>query len=121
MISHDMDFLAENLDRFVLIQRGRIILDAPAQDFFAQKVVLEACGVISPQIARLSCNLNRSRIALSVEKFLKGSAIESKSPKIFAPYYKSTTHSALTTQTFLLIRAPSSRFMQLIDLHIPLR
>ena len=34
MISHDMDFLAENLDRFVLIQRGRIILDAASAGFF---------------------------------------------------------------------------------------
>ncbi len=72
IISHDMDFLAENLDRFVLLQRGRIVLDAPAQDFFSQKRVLEACGVISPQITRLSQALKQPSLALSVEQFLDG-------------------------------------------------
>jgi energy-coupling factor transport system ATP-binding protein len=70
MISHDMDFLVENLDRFVLLRSGQIILDAPARDFFVQKAALEACGMISPQITRLSQYLKLPQLALSVEHFL---------------------------------------------------
>lgn len=70
VISHDIDFLAENLDRFVLVRRGQVALDAPAQPFFEQKTVLETSGLAAPQITRLSLSLRHSRLALSVEQFL---------------------------------------------------
>jgi len=70
MISHDMDFLAENLDRFVLLRQGQVLLDAPAQQFFEQKAVLETSGLVTPQITRLSDSLHHFRLALSVEQFL---------------------------------------------------
>ncbi|MEJ5203102.1 MAG: hypothetical protein WHV66_12805, partial [Anaerolineales bacterium] len=35
VISHDMDFIAENFERAILLKDGRVILDAPMEDFFA--------------------------------------------------------------------------------------
>jgi len=70
VISHDMDFLAENMDRFMLLRQGQVALDAPAQQFFEQKTVLETFGLATPQITRLSDSLRHFRLALSVEQFL---------------------------------------------------
>lgn len=70
VVSHDMDFLAENLDRYVLLRQGQVALDAPAQQFFEQESLLEASGLAAPQIARLSHSPGHPRMALSVEQFL---------------------------------------------------
>jgi energy-coupling factor transport system ATP-binding protein len=72
VISHDMDFLAENFERFVLIKKGQIILDAPAQDFFESTPLLKNSGLVAPQITRLGQNLGQISAALSVEQFIKG-------------------------------------------------
>ncbi len=70
VITHDMDFVAENLERVVLLQRGRVALDAPVQAFFADVDGLEAYGLIAPQITRLSRRLGHSPLALRVEQLL---------------------------------------------------
>ena len=70
VISHDMDFLAETMDRFILLHQGLVALDAPAQQFFKQKVLLETSGLVAPQITRLSQSLRHSDLALSVDQFL---------------------------------------------------
>ena len=70
LISHDMDFVAENMERFVLLRKGRVALDAPAQHFFGQAELLETLGIIAPQITRLGRRLGHSHLALSVEQFI---------------------------------------------------
>ncbi|PKN94729.1 MAG: ABC transporter ATP-binding protein [Chloroflexi bacterium HGW-Chloroflexi-6] len=70
VISHDMDFLAENFDRFLLIKKGQLILDAPAQHFFEQDLILKASAIAAPQITKLSQNLGQSPAALSIEQFI---------------------------------------------------
>jgi energy-coupling factor transport system ATP-binding protein len=70
VISHDMDFVAENVDRVMLLRQGQIALDAPAQQFFGQSVLLETSGLVAPQITRLSQALNHQQVALTVEQFL---------------------------------------------------
>jgi energy-coupling factor transport system ATP-binding protein len=70
IISHDIDFLAENMDRFILLNQGRVALDAPAQQFFEQKALLGTIMLIAPQITRLSQSLRHSHLAMSVEQFL---------------------------------------------------
>jgi energy-coupling factor transport system ATP-binding protein len=71
VISHDMDFSAENLDRFVLMHRGQVALDAPATNFFEQIAPLETSGLVAPQITRLSQRLGHYPLALRVEEFLE--------------------------------------------------
>jgi energy-coupling factor transport system ATP-binding protein len=70
VISHDMDFAAENLDRFVLMRQGQVVLDAPAQHFFEQGALLETSGLVAPQITRLSQYLRHFQLALNVEQLL---------------------------------------------------
>ena len=70
VILHDMDFLAENFDRFVLIRNGQIILDAPVQHFFEQGPLLKTFRLVAPQITRLSLQLGHAHLATDVDQFL---------------------------------------------------
>lgn len=70
IISHDMDFLAENVNRIILMQRGKIVRDAPVQHFFEDNHLLENSGLVSPQIARLCRALGHPNLAVTVEQFL---------------------------------------------------
>ena len=70
LISHDMDFVAENMERFVLLHQGRVALDVPAQHFFEQKELLATSSMVAPQITRLGQQLKHCRLALSVEQFI---------------------------------------------------
>jgi len=71
MISHDMDFLAENFNRCVLMHQGKIVLDQPTQQFFAQTQLVEEAGILAPQITRLSQHLGQLPLAVSLEQFIK--------------------------------------------------
>lgn len=63
VISHDMDFLAETCDRFILMKDGKILLDADFQTFFSQDDLLRTAGLIPPQMARLSQRIGLNRLA----------------------------------------------------------
>lgn len=71
VISHDMDFVAEVLDRVVVLNQGRVLLDGSAQDVFSRVDLLDSAGVNLPQIARLSQGLGQARLSLTVEQFLE--------------------------------------------------
>jgi energy-coupling factor transport system ATP-binding protein len=66
VITHDLDFAAENFERFVLLHQGQVALDAPAGPFFTQAALLERSGLALPQIARLSLRLGYTPPALSI-------------------------------------------------------
>jgi energy-coupling factor transport system ATP-binding protein len=70
IISHDMDFVAENMLRVVLMRQGQIILDALTPHFFERDALLESSGLALPQMVRLSRCLGHAQVALRVEQFL---------------------------------------------------
>ncbi len=70
VVSHDMDFVAENLDRIILMDEGRVTVDASAQEFFGYDIQIESAGIHPPQMVRLSRNLGQSKLALKIDQFL---------------------------------------------------
>jgi energy-coupling factor transport system ATP-binding protein len=70
VITHDMDFIAENLERGVLLHKGQVVLDQPTRPFFAHQVLLEKTGLAAPQLTRLSEFLGHATLSLNVENFL---------------------------------------------------
>lgn len=76
VISHDMDFLAENFERFVLLKGGQVILDAPVQHFFEQGQLLKTSGLVAPQITRLSQRMGHAQLAAHVEQFLDNQGLQ---------------------------------------------
>jgi len=70
-ISHDIDFVAENFERIVVMGQGRILLDGPAEEVLAQEDVLGSTYVQPPQMARLGSRLELDRVVYTVEGFLE--------------------------------------------------
>lgn len=69
-ISHDMDFCAEHFERVVVMAEGRILLDGPSRDVFAQSTTLAQTEVDPPQMARLAARLGMGAVPLLVEEFV---------------------------------------------------
>ncbi|MCX6046798.1 MAG: ABC transporter ATP-binding protein [Chloroflexi bacterium] len=69
-ISHDIDFVAENFSRIVVMGQGQVLLDGPAQTVFAQAEVLNSTDVEPPQLTRLGQRLAIGPVVYTVENFL---------------------------------------------------
>lgn len=59
VISHDMDFVAENIDRVISLAQGRKSFDGRTQELFVQPTLMSNCGLCQPQVVQLSnaCSL----------------------------------------------------------------
>lgn len=57
LITHDMALVAGQVRRVILLHEGRIVLDAPPRQTFAQSERLRAAGLTPPQITRLAQRL----------------------------------------------------------------
>jgi energy-coupling factor transporter ATP-binding protein EcfA2 len=54
VVTHDLGFAAETLDRALVLERGRLARDAPIGGLLADAAGLEALGLVAPPLARLS-------------------------------------------------------------------
>lgn len=66
MVEDKVDELVEHANRLVLLDRGRIVLDAAPREFCLQKDLLDAAGVRPTQIAELSYRLIEAGVRLEV-------------------------------------------------------
>jgi energy-coupling factor transport system ATP-binding protein len=57
MVEDKIDELLGRADRLVLLDHGRIVLDAPPRDFCAQREILAGCGIHAPQVTELAWRL----------------------------------------------------------------
>jgi energy-coupling factor transport system ATP-binding protein len=64
LISHDMDFVAENCDRAVCLESGRLRFDGPVAELFTRDDLLASCGLLPCQVARIS-----ARFAFEPDRF----------------------------------------------------
>ncbi len=71
VISHDLDFVAENLGRVISMDHGRVGIDAPTLEFFQITSRQAPSSLQNPQIVRLSQRLGQPKTALTVEQFLE--------------------------------------------------
>lgn len=70
-ISHDIDFCADHFDRVIALKDGKILLDGPKRDVFAEDAVLAETFVTPPQITRLAKRLNLEKTVTSEAEFLQ--------------------------------------------------
>ena len=72
MISHDMDFVAENVERVVVMAHGKILCDSVVSEAFSNAEIMKNACIEPPQITQLSQLLSNNKVAsLSVEEFVK--------------------------------------------------
>lgn len=72
MISHDMDYVAENSDRVIVMAEGRIIMDDAPGKVFRAAEVLQQAQIEPPQITQLDLHLDpgAAGATLSVPQFV---------------------------------------------------
>jgi energy-coupling factor transport system ATP-binding protein len=73
-ISHDMDFVAEQFERVVVMAQGEILADATAAQVFGAADLLAASHLEAPQLVRLAERLVWPTRPLTVEAFVAGLA-----------------------------------------------
>jgi len=57
LITHDMELVAEQAERVILLHGGRVLLDAGTREALTQGERLESVGLMPPQITRLAQGL----------------------------------------------------------------
>jgi len=65
LVTHAMWLVAEYAHRVIVMQEGRIILDAPTRAAFSQTDLLRQAAILPPQIIRLSQRLGAAALSLS--------------------------------------------------------
>jgi energy-coupling factor transport system ATP-binding protein len=80
-ISHDIDFVAENFARIIVMGQGRVLLDGPAETVFAQEDILSNTYVQPPQLTRLASRLELDKVVYSVDGFMAAYHHMKTSPK----------------------------------------
>ena len=78
IISHDMDFVAENIGRVISLAQGRKVFDGRTGDIFSRHGLMTDCGLCQPQVVQLSnaCGLQCTPLSpgeyvLELERQLK--------------------------------------------------
>ena len=64
IITHDMQLVAEHAQRVIVMNSGKIALDAPPREAFKQLDLLEKLSLRAPQVTRLSQILGKQGEAL---------------------------------------------------------
>lgn len=67
-ITHDMDFVAEAFERTVVMREGRIVLDGPTPEVFAQPEVLATTYVKPSAMSRLAQQLGLPASLMTVDR-----------------------------------------------------
>jgi energy-coupling factor transport system ATP-binding protein len=75
MITHDMELAAETVERIIVMNNGRIVIDGSPHEVFGSHLLHE-WGLLAPQMVRLSQRLNLNDRLLTVEDFIRTIAKE---------------------------------------------
>ncbi len=70
IISHDVDFVAENCTRAICLAGGRQVFDGGVRELFSNQTLLASCGLLPPQVVQLSNHFDMHHPALSPEEFV---------------------------------------------------
>jgi energy-coupling factor transport system ATP-binding protein len=70
-IIHDMDFVAENFERTIVFNEGKVLLDGDTRYVFSQKDILREAKVEAPGITQLAERLGFKETILTVEEFIQ--------------------------------------------------
>lgn len=70
IISHDLDFCVEHLDRTILLTRGKVLADGATRQIVQDFNTLEKAALEPPEMLRLARNLNLDGVPLTVDEFV---------------------------------------------------
>ena len=70
-ILHDMDFVAENFERVIVMAHGQVLADGTAREVFVQEEALKKARLQKPYVMQLCEALGYEKSYLTVEEILK--------------------------------------------------
>ena len=70
-ILHDMDFVAENFERVIIMAHGQVLADGTAREVFVQEEALKKARLQKPYVMQLCEALGYEKSYLTVEEILK--------------------------------------------------
>ena len=70
-ILHDMDFVAENFERVIIMAHGQVLADGTARDVFMKEEALKKARLQKPYVMQLSEVLGYERAYLTVDEILR--------------------------------------------------
>jgi len=71
-VTHDLEFVAENIDRVIVLNEGQVLIDGNKCTVFSQEDKIKKGGLVIPQILRLSQEMSSLRLPsclFTVEEF----------------------------------------------------
>ncbi|MBG0790285.1 MAG: ABC transporter ATP-binding protein [Desulfovibrionaceae bacterium] len=80
VISHDMDFVAENMTRAICLGQGRKQYDGGLPGLFGDPALLKRCGLVLPQTVQVGSRLGLSPDRLTPEAVAAGLSEKRPSP-----------------------------------------
>lgn len=72
VVTHDVEFAAQTVERVILMASGRVIRDGPAQDILTDAALLQKARLLPPQIPVAASKLMADGIKLSAKPLLAG-------------------------------------------------
>ena len=75
-ILHDMDFVAENFERVIVMAHGTVLADGRAEEVFEQEEALKKACLQKPYVMQLCSRLGYEKPYLTVEELLSDRGIE---------------------------------------------
>ncbi len=67
VVTHDMEFVADFIPRVVLLSKGKVIAEGPAEDILTNRELLMSASLLPPQLAELSWDLTLSKPSIDLE------------------------------------------------------
>lgn len=67
-ITHDMEFVADNYDRVIVMCQKKVLADGLTKDVFFQKDIMEKAMLKQPAVVRIATGLGMTENTLDVEK-----------------------------------------------------
>ncbi len=71
VISHDIDFIAENMTRAISLADGEKVFDGPVRNLFQDDSILLQCGLLAPQMTQLSKICGLPSVAMTPQEFIE--------------------------------------------------
>lgn len=119
IVSHESELLARYASRLVLMDQGRIVLDAPTRLALQQSAVFQAAGIRLPQVAQLAQELTQAtahspiqwpQLPITEEEALPVLRQALATPRNASPTQQPSGLSANTQQNNLVIQIEKLRF-----------
>jgi len=68
VVTHDMEFVADFIPKVVLLSKGRVLAEGPAEEILTNRELLMSASLLPPQLAELSWDLALQRPTIDLEQ-----------------------------------------------------